>query len=212
LFVGITDLEGANMASELDLGAQTAVDARPRTGSDWLARGGPIVLAIALVSLAARIAVPLPGTLVPITLQDLTVLAVGIVLGPRRGALAIASYVILGAMGAPVFSAGRSGIAWLMGPTGGYLLAFPVSAAVIGWAAQTRRMLPFVAGLAAAHLVTFTGGVMQLALVTGTGVGAAVATGFLPFLPGIAIKSVLLIAFFTGWTRWRAPEKSAPEA
>ena len=113
-------------------------------------------------------------------------------------------------MGAPVFSAGRSGIAWLMGPTGGYLLAFPLSAAVVGWAARSRRMLPCVAGLAAAHLVTFTGGVLQLALVTGTGVPAAVQTGFLPFLPGIALKSVLLIAFFAGWTRWRS-NAGAPE-
>jgi biotin transport system substrate-specific component len=98
-----------------------------------------------------------------------------------------------------------------MGPTGGYLLAFPVSAAVIGWAARSRRMLPFVAGLAAAHLVTFTGGVMQLALVSGTGVPGAVATGFLPFLPGIALKSALLIAFFAGWSRWRKPEGTTSE-
>jgi biotin transport system substrate-specific component len=146
---------------------------------------------------------------VPITLQDLTVLAVGIVLGPRRGALAIASYVILGAMGAPVFSNGGSGIPWLLGPTGGYLLAFPASAALVGWGARSRRMLPFIAALAAAHLVTFTGGVLQLALVSGSGVRAAVATGFLPFLPGIAIKSALLIAFFGGWTRWRSSEGTA---
>jgi biotin transport system substrate-specific component len=207
---GITGLEGAIMASELDLGAQAA-DARPRAGSEGLSKGGPIVLAIALVALAARIAVPLPGTVVPITLQDLTVLAVGIALGPRRGALAVASYVLLGAMGAPVFSAGRSGIAWLMGPTGGFLLAFPVSAAVIGWAARSRSMLPFVVGLAAAHLVTFTGGVTQLALVSGSGLQGAIATGFLPFLPGIALKSALLIAFFAGWNKWRKPEGTPSE-
>jgi biotin transport system substrate-specific component len=131
------------------------------------------------------------------------VLAVGIVLGPRRGALAIASYVLLGAMGAPVFSNGRSGLGWLMGPTGGYLLAFPVSAAVVGWGARSRRMLPFLAGLLAAHAVTFTGGVLQLGLVSGTGLAGAAATGFVPFIPGIAFKSALLIAFFAGWVRWR---------
>ena len=106
-------------------------------------------------------------------------------------------------MGAPVFSNGWGGLAWLMGPTGGYLLAFPVAAAVVGWAAQGRRMLPFVAGLIAAHAVTFTGGVLQLALVSGSGVQAAIATGLLPFLPGIAFKSGLLVAFFAGWTKWR---------
>jgi biotin transport system substrate-specific component len=174
--------------------------------------GGSIVLAIALVSVAARIAVPLPGTVVPVTLQDLAVLAIGIVLGPRRGALAIAIYVILGAMGAPVFSNGRAGIPWLMGPTGGYLLAFPLSAAVIGLGARTRRMLPFVLGLLAAHAVTFTGGVLQLALVSGNGVRSAATAGFVPFIPGIVIKSAILIAFFAGWTKWRKPEDSAPEA
>src|SRR5688572_31418188 len=197
------------MATQIE-GALTAADAPPSSRTAWLGVGS-IVLAIALVSVAARIAVPLPGTVVPITLQDLTVLAVGIVLGPRQGALAIASYVILGAMGAPVFSNGGSGIPWLMGPTGGYLLAFPVSAAVLGWGARSRRMLPFVAGLAAAHLVTFTGGVLQLALVTGSGISGAIATGFLPFLPGIAIKSALLTAFFAGWTRWRSNGET-PEA
>ena len=197
------------MATQLE-GALTAADAPSSSRTAWLGVGS-IVLAIALVSVAARIAVPLPGTVVPVTLQDLAVLAVGIVLGPRRGALAIASYVILGAMGAPVFSNGMSGIGWLMGPTGGYLLAFPVSAAVIGVAARRRRMLPFVAGLFLAHAVTFAGGVLQLALVTARTVPAAAQAGFVPFIPGILLKSALLIAFFAGWTRWRRPEEPATE-
>ena len=199
------------MESRVELGALQAVRGLPRTRSAWLGLGGSIVLAIALVSVAARIAVPLPGTPVPVTLQDLTVLAVGIVLGPRRGALAIASYLLLGAMGAPVFSNGRGGLGWLMGPTGGYLLAFPVAAAVVGGGAVTRRMLPFVLGLLAAHAVTFTGGVLQLSLVQGTGLAGAVATGFVPFIPGIAFKSALLIAFFAAWTRWQKPGEPAPQ-
>jgi biotin transport system substrate-specific component len=205
LSVEIIRLRGANMASKVDTLPP------PRTRSAWLGLGGSIALAVALVSVAARIAVPLPGTPVPVTLQDLTVLAIGIVLGPRRGALAIATYVILGAMGAPVFSNGRAGLAWLMGPTGGYLLAFPVAAAVVGWGARSRRMLPFVAGLFAAHAVTFTGGVTQLALVSGTGIAGAVATGFLPFVPGILFKSALLVAFFAGWMRWGGASGAAPE-
>jgi biotin transport system substrate-specific component len=199
------------MDSRVELGALGPAGALPRTRSAWLGLGGSIVLAIALVAAAARIAVPLPGTPVPVTLQDLTVLAIGIVLGPRRGALAIASYVLLGAVGAPVFSNGRSGLGWLMGPTGGYLLAFPIAAAVVGWGARSRRMLPFLAGLLAAHAATFTGGVSQLALVSGSGLAAALASGFVPFIPGIAFKSALLVAFFAGWTRWRKPEEPAPE-
>lgn len=198
------------MATQAETGVLSAADAQTSSRTAFQVRGaGPILLAMALVAVAARIAVPLPGTVVPVTLQDLAVLAIGIVLGPRRGALAIASYVLLGAMGAPVFSNGMAGIGWLMGPTGGYLLAFPMAAGVIGLGASTRRMLPFVASLLAAHAVTFTGGVLQLALVSGNGVEAAARAGLLPFLPGIALKSVLLIAFFAAWTRWRATEGSA---
>jgi biotin transport system substrate-specific component len=200
------------MSSQVAPGALSAADTPSSSRAAWLGMGGSIALAIALVSIAARIAVPLPGTPVPVTLQDLVVLAVGIVLGPRRGALAIASYVILGAMGAPVFANGGSGVPWLMGATGGYLLAFPLAAAVVGLGARTRRMIPFVAALLAAHAVTFTGGVLQLALVSGNGLRAAATAGFIPFIPGILLKSALLIAFFAGWTRWRKPGAPTQDA
>lgn len=191
---------------ELDVTPSTLPEQiRARAVPAWVQRAAPIAAAVALIAVAARIAVPIPGTPVPVTLQDLVVLAVGIVLGPRRGALAVASYVLLGAAGAPVFSNGRGGIAWLMGPTGGYLLAFPVAAAVAGWAARPRRLLPFLFGLPCAVATIFTGGVLQLALVSGAGIGAALATGFLPFLPGITFKSALVVAFFLGWTRLREP-------
>ena len=184
------------MASQVEL---TTVQAAPRAATAWLGLAGSVALAVTLLALAARIAVPLPGTPVPVTLQDLTVLAVGLALGTRRGALAVGTYVLLGALGAPVFSNGAGGLGWLMGPTGGYLLAFPVSAAVIGRAGASRRLLPMLGGLAAAHAVTFSGGLLQLALVTGMDAGDAVAAGLLPFIPGIAIKSALLIA---GWAAW----------
>lgn len=73
-------------------------------------------------------------------------------------------------------------------------------------------MAPMIAGLLAAHAVTFTGGVLQLALVSGMGLRGAVAAGLIPFIPGIAFKSVLLIAFFAGWVRWRRPEGPPPDA
>ncbi len=184
------------MASQVEL---TTVQAAPRAATAWLELAGSVALAVTLLALAARIAVPLPGTPVPVTFQDLTVLAVGLALGPRRGALAVGTYVLLGALGAPVFSNGAGGLGWLMGPTGGYLLAFPVSAAVIGLAGASRRLLPMLGGLAAAHAATFSGGLLQLALVTGMDAGDAVAAGLLPFIPGIAIKSALLIA---GWAAW----------
>ena len=165
-----------------------------------LGRRASLSLQVALVVLAiaalARLALPIPGTPVPITLQDLGVLLVGILLGPRRGALAVGAYVAAGALGAPVFSNGNGGMAWLMGPTGGYLLAFPPAAWVVGVAARPGRpLLLAAAGVLAAQAVIFTGGVLQLALLTGRGLPEVAALAVSPFLPGVAIKGGLLVAF-----------------
>ncbi|MGH7539390.1 MAG: biotin transporter BioY, partial [Gemmatimonadota bacterium] len=78
----------------------------------------------ALTALGARIAVPLPGTPVPFTFQVVAVLLAGVLLGPRLGAASQAAYLAAGASGLPIFAAG-GGVAYLLGPTGGYLLAFP---------------------------------------------------------------------------------------
>ena len=164
-----------------------------------------LVLAmVALIAVCARLAVPLPGTPVPVTLQDLAVLVIGIVLGPVQGAVAVASYVLIGALGAPVFANGGGGLAVLMGPTGGYLIAFPIVAFMLGHATlRGRPVWLLLLGLVAAQAVMFAGGVLQLALITGRSASEAIALGLLPFLPGIAVKSALLIAFALGWRRWR---------
>jgi biotin transport system substrate-specific component len=165
---------------------------------------GITFLAVALVSAAARLAVPVPGTVVPVTLQDLAVLVVGVVLGPARGAAAMATYVGLGAMGAPVFSGGHGGLAWLMGPTGGYLLSYPLACWVVGAAAAGRRPWPIVAaGVLTAQSLVFVGGVLQLLALTGQGLPAVMAQGVVPFLPGTAMKITLVLAFVAAM-RWRA--------
>lgn len=170
----------------------------------WL-RSLTMLAMIALLAVAAQLAVPLPGTPVPVTLQDLGVLVVGIVLGPMQGALTVAAYVLLGASGLPLFSNGHGGLAWLMGPTGGYLIAFPVSALAIGWAtARPRPAWMVVPGLLAAQLLFFAGGAAQLALVSGRPLADAVQLGVLPFLPGAAFKSALLVVFAVALHRWRA--------
>jgi biotin transport system substrate-specific component len=96
------------------------------------------------VSVAAQVVVPLPLTPIPFTLQPLAVLVVGGVLGARRGAAALALYLAMGLVGLPVFAAGGSGIARLMGPTGGYLLAFPAAAALPArcWTSRPGRPGP----------------------------------------------------------------------
>ena len=92
-----------------------------------------VVVAFALLTaLSAYVAVPIPGTQVPVTLQTLVVVLSGALLGPGLGAAAQATYLTAGMLGAPVFSGGAAGLGWLFGPTGGYLLAFPAAAAVVG--------------------------------------------------------------------------------
>ena len=191
------------MASQdqLKLVSWAAADAESQAGP-WR-RVVVVVAMVALVAVCAQVAVPLPGTPVPVTLQSLAVMVAGVVLGPVQGALAVASYVLIGALGAPVFAAAGGGPAWVVGPTGGYLLAFPLVAFIVGYVAAPERpwwLLPI--GVVTAQVVMFTGGVLQLALVTGRGPGEAFAMGAVPFLAGEAFKSALLIVFAIALARW----------
>ncbi|RMH22056.1 MAG: biotin transporter BioY, partial [Gemmatimonadetes bacterium] len=164
-------------------------------------RGRParrtVALAAAVVAtaLSAHVAVPLPFTPVPMTLQPLMVLLAGLVLGPRLGATAMVAYVALGAAGAPVFSNGHGGLAWLLGPTGGYLLAYPAAAFAAGALAGSARagaVRLFLAGVAGVA-VLYAGGVSQLVLVTGQPVARALALGAVPFLFGDLLKVLIAL-------------------
>ena len=155
---------------------------------------GVVAFAVA-AAFSAQIAIPLPWTPVPVTLQPLMVILAGAVLGPRLGALAMAAYVTVGALGAPVFSNGGGGLGWLFGPTGGYLLAAPAAAfmtgAISGRETQAWRLL---LGLSAGVLAMYTGGVLQLMAFTGQNLGAALTVGAVPFLVGDLTK--IGFAFF----------------
>ncbi len=104
-------------------------------------RVGAVVLGAVLVAVAAQISVPLPGTPVPMTLQPMAVLLVGGLLGARFGALSLILYLAMGAAGLPVFTptVPLFGIARLLGPTGGYLLAYPIAAYAVGWFSDPAR-------------------------------------------------------------------------
>lgn len=99
---------------------------------------GLIALFAALTALGARVTIPLPFTPVPITLQVLFVLLSGFLLGSRLGMLSQMGYVTAGLMGMPIFAAGRGGPLVLLGPTGGYLMGFPVAAFVVGFISERR--------------------------------------------------------------------------
>ncbi len=152
------------------------------------------VLAVSAFALAtalgAHVAVPL--TPVPVTLQTLFVILAGAMLGPSLGAASQMAYLAMGVAGMPVF-AGGFGLAYLAGPTGGYLLAFPATAFVAGIVARrvagrgvTAGLALFV-GLFLASLVTLGGGTAWLAVYTGD-LSAAAAAGLIPFLAGDVLK------------------------
>ena len=157
-----------------------------------------IAVGAVVVAAAAQAAVPVPFSPVPMTLQPLAVLVVGGVLGAAGGVAALVTYLTLGVLGLPVFAGGSSGVIHLLGPTGGYLLAFPVAAGVVGalsrpGAGVLRVLLACALGMVVIHL----GGVAQLALLGGDP-ALAFRVGFVPFLTGDLLKVGLAAAVVLG--------------
>ena len=139
-----------------------------------------IVLFTAATAIGAR--VEIPHQPVPYTLQTMFVLLSGAFLGARNGALSQMLYLGIGLLGAPVFSMGGFGIAKLLGPTGGYLLAFPVAAGLVGFVIQQRRTLVWsFISMAAGLMVIFASGTIQLYAVVFKNWGDAFSAGLLIF-------------------------------
>lgn len=164
---------------------------RSLAGSRTARRAAGVLGFALLTALGARVAVPLPGTPVPFTFQVMAVLLAGWLLGPRLGAASQLTYLAAGAVGLPVFAAG-GGLAYLLGPTAGYLLAYPAAAWLVGAATRREAGLPLqVAGLAAGVAVIHAAGAGWLAAVAGH--EAALAAGVLPFLGVDGIKALFVL-------------------
>ena len=185
---------GASREVIAGVAAPAAAPARVRPGRRLLG----IAVGAVVVAAAAQAAVPVPFSPVPMTLQPLAVLVVGGVLGAASGVAALVTYLTLGVLGLPVFAGGSSGVLHLLGPTGGYLLAFPVAAGVVGalsrpGAGVLRVLLACALGMVVIHL----GGVAQLALLGGDP-ALAFRVGFVPFLTGDLLKVGLAAAVVLG--------------
>jgi biotin transport system substrate-specific component len=161
------------------------------------------------------VSVPLPFTPVPLTLQNFGVLAVGLLLGPRRGFAALALYLLEGAAGLPVFSPSLVlgfGVARLLGPTGGFLLAYPLVAFVAGYVYEHRpenflRRFGWAAVSAAvAELVLFAGGLGWLAVLTHS-VVLALKFGLYWFVFAEVIKVLMAAAVATRWHKLRSLQR-----
>jgi len=168
----------------------------PRLGR--LRRVVAVGLGALVVAIAAQVSVPVPFSPVPMTLQPLAVLLVGGLLGGTAGLSALVSYLALGALGFPVFAGGSSGAIHLIGLTGGYLLAFPAAAGLVGAIARPGSGAARILGACALGMVVIhLGGVAQLALLGGDP-ALAFAVGVVPFLAGDLLKVGIAAAVILG--------------
>jgi biotin transport system substrate-specific component len=163
-----------------------------------LRRAFGMALGTAVVAVSAQVVVPVPFSPVPMTLQPLAVLAVGGVLGAAGGASALALYLALGLLGLPVFAGGSGGLVHVLGPTGGYLLAFPAAAALAGAIAAPTvegraSLLRALAGCTLGLVLIHAGGLAQLAAL-GLEPASAFHVGFVPFFTGDLLKVGLAAA------------------
>ena len=178
----------------------------PRAGA--LVRDALLVVGFSLLfGLSAQVAIPLPGTPVPITGQTFGVLLTGALLGAGRGFLALALYLLEGALGLPVFAQGHAGLAGLLAtPSAGYLWACPFAAAVVGALAERgwdRRFGTTALAMLAGNAIFYLFGLPWLARFVGP--AQTLPMGLYPFLPGDAIKLLLAAALLPAAWRLHAP-------
>jgi biotin transport system substrate-specific component len=197
----------------------TATTTLPRTtlvdrvvARSWVSDIALVTAGAALVAVLAQVAVPLWP--VPVTGQTLAVLLVGASLGAARGAASLSLYALLGAVGLPIYSDASSGWSVLLGPTGGYIIGFIASAAIVGWAAERswdrgwyKPIITFIGG----SLVVFAFGLPWLAVALGqlglpNDLQSVLVAGFYPFIIGGLIKAAIAAALLPAL--WAAAERS----
>jgi len=172
-------------------------------------RTAAVAFVTVLTATSAQISVPLPFTPVPLTFQAMVVLVGAAALGARLGMISQLLYLALGFAGLPVFAASASlppGALRLLGPTGGYLMAYPLAAFVAGWLAERgfdRRYLTAVVAMLCGLAIVFAGGVLWLGFVAqpSRGFSAALAAGFYPFVAEDCVKLLLAAGVMPGL--WR---------
>jgi biotin transport system substrate-specific component len=178
--------------------ANTAVQAVTHGRTQSLSRNVALVVGGSLLmGILGRFSVPLPFSPVPLTLANLGVLLIALTLGSRRAAAAMLLYLAEGAMGLPVFSpAGPGGILQILGPTGGYLMSYPVAAFVAGWIAElgSRSVSRMTVAAVCGEILLFAGGISWLMTTLHLPVAQAVNWGIYPFAFAEIIKIMSAVA------------------
>ena len=185
-----------------------------RVGERLNARVRDIALVLTgavFIYLTARVAIPVPGSPVPITGQTFGVLLVGGALGFRRGLIAVALYVLLGVVGLPFFAEGKGGLSVIWGATGGYLLGFIIAGAVVGRLAELgwdRKIGGALGAMLVGSVIIYAIGLPWLKVVAGLSIEDVIAKGLTPFLLGDALKLILAAVLFPAawWVVGRRPD------
>ena len=196
-----------------ELTAQIHSAALPAAAATLLRKAVIILAGSAFVAGCAHIALPLYFTPVPLTLQNFAVLALGLMLPPRLAFDTLLAYLVEGAVGLPVFAPTpvfAGGLAHLLGPTGGYLLVYPLAVALISvlWRSSSRGFVAAALSAAVGDLVILLSGALLLSVFSHAAPGPVFALGFYPFLPGDALKIVAAAALAVGLQRLRRRNRS----
>ncbi len=169
-------------------------------------------LFIALIALFSQLAISLPISPVPITLQTFAVLLAALLLPPRAALISVGVYLLAGALGLPFFAQFSGGFGHILGPSGGFLVSFLPAAGLVSW--LTRRAdcprWRMLLALAAGELLIYVWGVVQFKLVMELAWPEALALGCLPYLPGEALKIVALMLIAPGVRRRLAAKIRRP--
>lgn len=153
-----------------------------------------IALFAALTAVLAQVSIPLPGG-VPLTLQTLAVPLCGLILGPKRGGISVLVYILIGALGIPVFANFTGGIGVLFGMTGGFIISFPVMAVAAGLGSSgSIRSIKLWTGLVAGALINYAAGTVWFMVAAHASLPAAVTACVIPFIP-TAVMKILLSGF-----------------
>lgn len=179
------DYSGKHRVADFPLGRSTLV---------WVRTAGVVGFALATAA-GAYVAIPLPGTPVPMTLQTLFVLLAGVTLGPRLGAVSMGFYLLLGTTGYHVFAGGNWGLQTVFGATGGYLLGFVLAQPVVGMLTQPgmHRWSRLLTALLGGNAIIFACGLTWLAMWSGVGLRQTLAWGLWPFIPGLMLKTLIAL-------------------
>ena len=165
-------------------------------GKNRIVRMSRIAMMTAAIAVATFISIPLPFTPIPLSLTTLFVMLTGIMLGPIDGMIAALVYLLIGTIGLPVFSGFRSGLAALVGPTGGFLMGYPILSFGTGYLIQilSKRVKPFVAaavGMVASTSALYIMGCSWYVVYARVTVASAIVSCVLPFLFGDSVKIVV---------------------